>query len=389
MAVYAATLGIPAQPGLDYAGNEPHHLLAAESILSDRDVDLRRRVRRALLRLLVPAGAQDRRPRGRRAARRAARRRLRAADRARLRHRRRARRAVGDARAAGASRSCSAPRWRGGWSRSRGRRSASAWSASPHPRWPPRRRSRRACPAAVLLAGAAWCALAIREHPRRRYVAVGRAAAGRAALARLDVPGRRARSSRGRSSSGRCASGAASRRFVAGEALAASLVFYATINDRFYGGITPRSAGSTSLPELPAGLRRADPAARRAVAGPRRRAAALGAAAGARVLRGLAAVPLAARPARARRSGPARGGGVRGAAARGRGRAAARRGAAGGRRAARADVPGRADGGVLPCVGALVRVGAAARAAAGRGAAGAGDAGRERVAADRWSGAGR
>ena len=40
VAVYAATLGIPAQPGLDYAGNEPHHLLAAESIVSDRDVDL-------------------------------------------------------------------------------------------------------------------------------------------------------------------------------------------------------------------------------------------------------------------------------------------------------------------------------------------------------------
>ena len=25
---------------MDYAGNEPHHLLAAESIVSDRDVDL-------------------------------------------------------------------------------------------------------------------------------------------------------------------------------------------------------------------------------------------------------------------------------------------------------------------------------------------------------------
>ena len=41
--------------------------------------------------------------------------------------------------------------------------------------------------------------------------------------------------------------------FVAGEALAASLVFYATINDRFYGGLTPRAAGSTDLPELPLG----------------------------------------------------------------------------------------------------------------------------------------
>src|SRR3954452_20012054 len=40
VAVYAATLGIPAQTGQDYAGAEPHHLLAAESIISDRDVDL-------------------------------------------------------------------------------------------------------------------------------------------------------------------------------------------------------------------------------------------------------------------------------------------------------------------------------------------------------------
>ena len=40
MAVYAATLGIPAQAGMDYAGAEPHHLLAAESIVSDRDFDL-------------------------------------------------------------------------------------------------------------------------------------------------------------------------------------------------------------------------------------------------------------------------------------------------------------------------------------------------------------
>ena len=41
--------------------------------------------------------------------------------------------------------------------------------------------------------------------------------------------------------------------FVAGEALAASLVFYATINDRFYGGLTPRAAGSTDLPDIPLG----------------------------------------------------------------------------------------------------------------------------------------
>ena len=40
---------------------------------------------------------------------------------------------------------------------------------------------------------------------------------------------------------------------VAGEALAASLVFYATINDRFYGGLTPRAAGLAGLPEFPLG----------------------------------------------------------------------------------------------------------------------------------------
>src|SRR3954469_2860780 len=40
VAVYAATLGIPAEHGSDYAGNELHHLLAAESLVSDRDVDL-------------------------------------------------------------------------------------------------------------------------------------------------------------------------------------------------------------------------------------------------------------------------------------------------------------------------------------------------------------
>src|SRR3954470_7243193 len=40
VAVYAATLGVPAGRGSDYAGNELHHLLAAESLVSDRDVDL-------------------------------------------------------------------------------------------------------------------------------------------------------------------------------------------------------------------------------------------------------------------------------------------------------------------------------------------------------------
>ena len=107
-------------------------------------------------------------------------------------------------------------------------------------------------PAAVLLSGAALCALAIRERPRLRFVFGG--ALMLAALPWLGwtfiVPGAvvawalvvwTLRERR------RLAA------FVAGEALAASLVFYATINDRFYGGLTPRAAGSTELPELPLG----------------------------------------------------------------------------------------------------------------------------------------
>jgi hypothetical protein len=37
------------------------------------------------------------------------------------------------------------------------------------------------------------------------------------------------------------------------EVLSASLVFYATVNDRFYGGLTPRSAAAGGLPDLPWG----------------------------------------------------------------------------------------------------------------------------------------
>ena len=40
---------------------------------------------------------------------------------------------------------------------------------------------------------------------------------------------------------------------MAAELLAGSLVFYATVNDRFYGGITPRSAGTAVLPDPPFG----------------------------------------------------------------------------------------------------------------------------------------
>jgi hypothetical protein len=40
-AAYAATIGLRSGPGAEYGGDEPHHLLVAESIVSDRDFDLR------------------------------------------------------------------------------------------------------------------------------------------------------------------------------------------------------------------------------------------------------------------------------------------------------------------------------------------------------------
>jgi hypothetical protein len=39
-AVYASTIGIRAAGGSDYAGDEPHHLLTADSIVADGDIDL-------------------------------------------------------------------------------------------------------------------------------------------------------------------------------------------------------------------------------------------------------------------------------------------------------------------------------------------------------------
>ena len=40
-AVYAATIGLDAVGSSEYAGLEPHHLIAAESIVRDGDVDVR------------------------------------------------------------------------------------------------------------------------------------------------------------------------------------------------------------------------------------------------------------------------------------------------------------------------------------------------------------
>jgi len=106
--------------------------------------------------------------------------------------------------------------------------------------------------AAPVLAGAALCALAVRERPRRRYVF-----AGAVLLALLPwlgwsyvVPGlvvAYALVTWALRENRRLAA------IAAGEALAASLVFYATLNDRFYGGLTPRSAGAATLPDMPFG----------------------------------------------------------------------------------------------------------------------------------------
>jgi hypothetical protein len=106
--------------------------------------------------------------------------------------------------------------------------------------------------AAVALTGAALCALRVRERPRLRNVFGG--ALLLASLPWLGwtftIPGlvvayalvtwtlRERR---------RLAA------LIAGEALSGSLVFYAALNDRFYGGFTPRAAGTAGEPAFPLG----------------------------------------------------------------------------------------------------------------------------------------
>lgn len=248
VAVYAATLGIPAETGSDYAGNEPHHLLAAESIVSDRDVDLTDEYAERSYaswyprelrtdgqvvegRLVEPHGAGFA---------------LLIAPAY----------AVGGARAvqaemlvllafafvlaaALARRMVPEP-----WATA----GAALIGLSP-PALAASTTITPAVPAAVLLAGAALCALAVRERARRRFVLGGAlllaalpwlgwtfVAAGIVVGWALVVwtlrEGRRLAA------------------LVAGEALVGSLVFYATVNDRFYGGITPRSAGTAAQPDV-------------------------------------------------------------------------------------------------------------------------------------------
>jgi hypothetical protein len=251
VAAYAATLGIPERPGRDYTGAEPHHLLAAASLVSDHDVDLRDEYRDrtyadwypgrlrtdgrvvagrlvephgiGFALLIAPAYAVG----GPRAVE---------VEMAALL-------ALAFVLAAALARRMVPEPW--------ATAGAAACGLSP----PALAAGTAIAPgvaAAPVLAGAALCALAVRERPRRRHLA-----AGALLLALLPwlgwsyvVPGLpiawalvtwalRAHRRLGA--------------IAAAEALSGSLVFYAAVNDRFYGGLTPRSASAAGLPDVPWG----------------------------------------------------------------------------------------------------------------------------------------
>src|SRR4051794_11980733 len=259
VAVYAATLGIPAEHGTDYAGSELHHLLAAESLVSDRDVDLADEYRdRAYAswyphelrtdgriidgRLVEPHGVGFAL-------------------------------AIAPAYALGGARAVEAEMIAllalafVLAARLARRMVPEPWASfgagltglSP----PALAASTTITPgvcAAVLLTGASPCALAVRARPRGgsagggarmlallpwlgwTYPAPGAAVAW--ALVTWTLRERR-----------RLAA------LLAAETLAASLVFYATLNDRFYGGLTPRPAGGGGPPGPPPHLPRPPPPA--------------------------------------------------------------------------------------------------------------------------------
>ena len=190
--------------------------------------------------------------------------------------------------------------------------------------------------AGALLAGAALCALAVRERPLMRAAFGG--AAMLAVLPWLDpwllVPAAPVAILLARWTARR---GRAVVALGTVEVQLASLVFYVSLNERLYGGFTPLAVakepvtGASSLGDY---LDRV-PRLASTVARPRRRPAALGARAGARVPRRLAALALAPGAAR-----PAGGGAAR-RRARGVPRARGVR-RAGRRRGVRARVAGRA-----------------------------------------------
>ena len=244
VAVYATTLGIPARPGWTTRATSRITCSAAESIVSDRDVDLADEYAERAYASLVPAGAA--RPTA-----------ARSTGRLVEPHGVGFALLIAPAYAIGGARAVQGEMLAllafafvlgaalarrmvpGAVGDGRRRR----WSASRRPRSPRRRRSRPASRPRCCWPAAALCALAVRENPRRRYVLDRRAAAWRR------CPGWAGRSW----PPGAIVAWALvawtlreRRRFaalVAGEALAASLVFYATVNDRFYGGHHPALGG--------------------------------------------------------------------------------------------------------------------------------------------------
>jgi hypothetical protein len=240
-AVYATAIGIEAFDGSEYGGDEPHHLLIAESIVSDRDLDLmdeydesayvdwfpdeletNARTTNGVLRepqgvgfplLIAPAYALG----GPRAVELlvAAIAALGFALAALL-----ARRIVPEPYAtAGAALAGVSP-------------PAIAHATAAYPE----------LPAGTLLVGAALCAVSARERPRPATVLGGAAmlavlpwlgvkyvvAALPVAFALATWPARHGRRMLG---------------IVSAELVVGSLVFYATLNERLYGGPTPYSAG--------------------------------------------------------------------------------------------------------------------------------------------------
>ena len=296
-AAYAATIGLHAFGSSQFGGDEPHHLLTAESIVSDHDADLRDEYATRAYRDWYPyvlerhgrlTNGQANEPHGigfplliapayalggplavqlLMAAIAA----LAFALGGVL-----ARRVVPEPWASAAALACglSPP--------------ALAYSTTITPE----------LTAAALLAFAALRALRVRELPRIRWVAsaaialallpwlgLSFALAGAVvALAMMRWLRRRARNFAV---------------LVTAEVLLFSAVMFVTINDALFGGFTPTAADlqGRGLDDLSvAGHRRSRAAPRRAVDRPLVRAAALGARAGARVLRTVAAVALAARP---------------------------------------------------------------------------------------------
>ena len=88
LAAYAATLGLDAFGDSDYGGDEPHYLLAAESIVEDGDLDVKNQYAARAYERFYPYELDGTAASHRRAAARAPRRRVPAADRPRIRHRR-------------------------------------------------------------------------------------------------------------------------------------------------------------------------------------------------------------------------------------------------------------------------------------------------------------